>query len=374
MIAQLNIGRDGATPADAPWPDSETRAAPASKRLTLILLALALAAAALLFASTNDRLARAFDDMTARWTADPVAAAKAAKQAAKQQAIAKLITETEADATVPAAEGADAVARNALLPISTLPVEAARPFLLPTVSQVQATNAQRCLTQAIYYEAATESDAGKAAVAQVILNRMRHPAYPNTVCGVIYQGASRPGCQFSFACDGAMRRAPAPALWQRSAEIARAALSGHVETSVGMATHYHANYVLPRWAPKLTKVEQIGAHIFYRWPGSWGKPRAFSDGYAGAEWIPAFDQLYHGAAATALALAPGEVAAIDVSAPVVRDPTDRRAETDVGGRVDMTKGWVPNIPDPTQSKSRFDSLTSQQGAEAASAPPPPSGQ
>src|SRR3546814_2786450 len=80
---------------------------------------------------------------------------------------------------------------------------------------------------------------------------------------------SRPGCQFSCACDGSMRRPPVPALWRRSAEIARAALTGHVAASVGMATHYHANYVLPRWAPKLTKIEQIGAHIFYRWPGSW---------------------------------------------------------------------------------------------------------
>src|SRR3546814_3661329 len=153
---------------------------------------------------------------------------------------------------------------------STLPVEAALPFIRPVISLAQSSNAQRCLTQAIYYEAATESDAGKAAVAQVILNRMKHPAYPNTVCGVIYQGSARPGCQFSFACDGSMRRPPVPALWRRSAEIARAALTGHVEASIGMATHYHANYVLPRWAPKLTKIEQIGAHIFYRWPGSWG--------------------------------------------------------------------------------------------------------
>ena len=189
---------------------------------------------------------------------------------------------------------------------------------------------------------------------------MRHPAYPNTVCGVIYQGSSRPGCQFSFACDGSMRRPPVPALWRRSAEIARAALSGHVEASVGMATHYHANYVLPRWAPKLTKIEQIGAHIFYRWPGSWGKPRAFSDAYAGAEFIPAFSQLFQGGSTAAEAL-PGETIAVEGVSPP-RDPTDHRADNDVGGRVDVTKGWVPNIPDPTQGKSRFDSLTSQQGA------------
>src|SRR3546814_2671450 len=103
--------------------------------------------------------------------------------------------------------------------------------MMPASTLAQSRNARRCLTQAIYYEAATESDAGKAAVAQVILNRMKHPAYPNTLCGVIYQGSARPGCQFSFACDGSMRRPPVPALWRRSAEIARAALTGHVEAS-----------------------------------------------------------------------------------------------------------------------------------------------
>src|SRR3546814_6373552 len=89
-----------------------------------------------------------------------------------------------------------------------------------------------------------------------------------------------------------------------------------------MATHYHANYVLPRWAPKLTKIEQIGAHIFYRWPGSWGKPRAFSDAYAGAEFIPAFSQLYQGGAANAEAL-PGDAIAAE-GVPPPRDPTDHR--------------------------------------------------
>ena len=351
MIPEFNIGRDGAAQVEGPWTEGRRGS---SKSLKLVLLGLALFAAAILFAASNDRLSRFVEGVVADWTADPAETAKAAKQ----KAIAKLITETETNSIVPTAKGADAVARNALLPVSTLPVEAARPFIMPTISLAQSTNAQRCLTQAIYYEAATESDAGKAAVAQVILNRMKHPAYPNTICGVIYQGSSRSGCQFSFACDGSMRRPPVPALWRRSAEIARAALAGHVETSVGMATHYHANYVLPRWAPKLTKIEQIGAHIFYRWPGSWGKPKAFSDAYTGAEFIPAFSQLYQGVAATAGVL-PGETIAVEGTAPP-RDPTDHRADNDVGGRVDVTKGWVPNIPDPTQSKSRFDSLTSQQ--------------
>lgn len=357
MIPELHIARASAAPAEAPWADGD--AAPStSKTVVLVLLGLALLAAAILFAASNDRLTRFVEARFAAWSADSAETARAAKK----QAIARLIAATETDAALPVAEGDDAVARNALLPISTLPVEAARPFRLPTISVAQATNAERCLTQAIYYEAATESDTGKAAVAQVILNRMRHPAYPDTVCGVIYQGSSRPGCQFSFACDGSMRRAPVPALWRRSAEIARAALAGRVEASVGMATHYHANYVLPRWAPRLTKIDQIGAHIFYRWPGSWGKPAAFSDAYAGAEWIPALSQLYQGGAATTDE--PADVAALAAAAPP-RDPTDRRADNDVGGRIDVTKGWMPSLPDPTRSKSRFDSLTSQQGGAPA---------
>lgn len=356
MIQHLDIKSDAVAETDPPWGEAEGVKPGRSRGLLYLLLGLALTAAAILFAGSNDRLIRAFDAMVASWSNAPTAKEKAAK--AKAKAIAKLFTETQADSIVPAAEGADAIAQNALLPVSKLPVEAARPFYLPALSVAQTTNAERCLTQAIYYEAATESDSGKAAVAQVILNRMRHPAYPNTVCGVVYQGSSRPGCQFSFACDGSMRRAPVPALWRRANEIARAALAGHVETSVGMATHYHADYVLPRWAPKLTKIEQIGAHIFYRWPGSWGKPAAFSDGYAGAEWIPAFSQLYKGNAATADMV---EDLGLTPVAAAPRDPTDRRADNDVGGRVDVTKGWTPNIPDPTQSKSSFDALTAQQG-------------
>src|SRR3546814_13910823 len=99
-------------------------------------------------------MSRFVEGVVAGWTADPAQGAKAAKQ----KAIAKLITETETDSVVPAAEGTDAVARNALLPVSMLPVEAARPFIMPAISLAQSSNAQRCLTQATYYEAATESD------------------------------------------------------------------------------------------------------------------------------------------------------------------------------------------------------------------------
>lgn len=289
---------------------------------------------------------------------DPNAPTSLSAADMQREEIAQLISETDSDVTEAAAEGDDAIAQNALLPKSDLPVESARPFQLPHLSALQTTNAERCLTQAIYYEAATESDAGKAAVAQVILNRMRHPAYPDSVCAVVYQGSTRPGCQFSFTCDGSMARAPVPALWRRAGEIARSALAGHVHKPVGMATHYHANYVLPYWAPKLTKIEQIGAHIFYRWPGSWGRPKAFGDAYVGQESIPSFDSLFKGSTITPAMAEEGGITAL----PAPRDPTDHRTETDVGGRVDVTKGWTPSIPDPTKTTSRFSRLTGEQAS------------
>ena len=140
--------------------------------------------------------------------------------------------------------------------------------------------ALRCLTQAVYYEAAGESEEGQRAVAQVVLNRLRHPAFPNTICGVVYQGSDRiTGCQFSFTCDGSLARTPSTGSWARAERIARAALSGTVAATVGNATHYHANYVVPYWAPTLDKAATIGAHIFYIMRGFLGSPRAFSARY-----------------------------------------------------------------------------------------------
>jgi hypothetical protein len=152
---------------------------------------------------------------------------------------------------------------------------------------VEYSRALKCLTDAIYYEAANEPDAGQRAVAQVIINRMRHPTYPNSICGVIYQGSERQtGCQFSYACDGSMARIPASAAWLRGQRVAMQALAGYVFAPVGMATHYHANYVYPYWAPSLHYVGMIGAHRFYRWEGSAGRPSAFFARYNGAEPFP----------------------------------------------------------------------------------------
>jgi hypothetical protein len=101
---------------------------------------------------------------------------------------------------------------------------------------------------------------------------------------VVYQGAARStGCQFTFTCDGSLRWAPEPALWARAQAVAKRALGGYVDRQVGSATHYHAAYVAPYWAPTLVKMTQVGAHIFYRWTGPWGEPPAFVGRYAGRE-------------------------------------------------------------------------------------------
>ena len=168
---------------------------------------------------------------------------------------------------------------NDKLPFSTAPLERALPLILPADENIfiGRRNATDCLTSAIYYEAGNEVGQGKRAVAQVILNRVRHPAYPKSICGVVYQGSERKtGCQFTFTCDGSLARRPERDRWEQARMIAIGAISGAVEPSVGMATHYHANYVMPYWASSLDKISQIGTHIFYRWKGAWGRRRAFS--------------------------------------------------------------------------------------------------
>jgi hypothetical protein len=143
------------------------------------------------------------------------------------------------------------------------------------------------MTAAIYYEAASEPDDGQRAVAQVVLNRVAHPAYPNTVCGVVFQGSERTtGCQFSFTCDGSLARAPSRMFWLRAESVARAALSGYVYAPVGLATHYHTIAVHPYWAPKLSYIGTIGAHRFYKFGGAAGQIGAFRFAYAGGEPAP----------------------------------------------------------------------------------------
>lgn len=144
--------------------------------------------------------------------------------------------------------------------------------------------AQQCLSQAIWYEAASESDAGQRAVAQVVLNRVKHPSWPNSVCGVVYQGSQRrTGCQFTFTCDGSLARRPSGGSWSRAQLVASSALGGQVYAPIGMATHYHTLWVNPYWSKSLDHVGTIGAHIFYRNRGAAGQKAAFTGRYSGSE-------------------------------------------------------------------------------------------
>ena len=178
----------------------------------------------------------------------------------------------------------DAVAFNASIPISKESNPAARPFMLNGVSDVDKLRSIDCLTAAVYYEAAVEPTDGQRAVAQVVLNRLRHPAFPKSVCGVVFQGSDRStGCQFTFTCDGSLARIPSAAGWARARKVAEEALAGKVYKPVGYATHYHTNWVVPYWSATLTKVADVGTHIFYRWEGGWGRPSAFRGRYAGVE-------------------------------------------------------------------------------------------
>jgi spore germination cell wall hydrolase CwlJ-like protein len=180
-----------------------------------------------------------------------------------------------------------ALAINASIPVSSAPNPAAQPFKLAAIDPVDQLRAQTCLTMAVYYEAANQGVAGQSAVAQVVLNRLRNPRFPKTVCGVVFQGSTLPtGCQFTFTCDGSLNRTPDPVEWKQASQVAERALNGYVEPSVGEATHYHTVWVVPYWQSTVEKVAQIGAHIFYRWSGPLGQPHAFGFAYTGAELLP----------------------------------------------------------------------------------------
>jgi spore germination cell wall hydrolase CwlJ-like protein len=178
---------------------------------------------------------------------------------------------------------ADAQAMNAFLPVGADALTPAAPFILRTAGAERA-RAVLCMAQAIYYEAALEPQAGQEAVAQTVLNRLRHPDFPKSVCGVVYEGSSQAlSCAFTFTCDGSLARAPIEPYWSRAKAEAEAALNGFVQKDVGSATYYHADYVFPRWGPQMVKIGQIGAHIFYRFPGPLGRADALSARYLGGE-------------------------------------------------------------------------------------------
>jgi len=124
---------------------------------------------------------------------------------------------------------------------------------------------RRCLATAIYFEARGEPERGQVAVAQVILNRVRSPIFPQTICGVVYQGQMRKGCQFSFACDGNTDTPKNNDQWELAQDLSKRIMGGDLWLpEVGYSTFYHANYVSPRWARSMSKIDKIGRHIFYK--------------------------------------------------------------------------------------------------------------
>jgi spore germination cell wall hydrolase CwlJ-like protein len=172
---------------------------------------------------------------------------------------------------------------NAGIPVNAGPNPAAAPFEFKG-SATARSQALSCLASAVYYEAGNQDEDGERAVAQVVLNRVRHPAFPASICSVVYEGSTRPtGCQFTFTCDGSLNRRPDAEGWLRATRVAEAALNGSVYMPVGWATHYHADYVVPYWASTMAKNAVVGAHLFYRWEGGWGQPAVFTKTYAGRE-------------------------------------------------------------------------------------------
>lgn len=277
-----------------------------------------------------------------------------------------------------------AEAINAAVPISSADNPPAKPFVL-RADAGDRERAVQCLTQAVYYEAGFEPGEGQAAVAQVVLNRMRHPIYPHSVCGVVYQGAAlKTGCQFSFTCDGSLAKTPNKAAWDRARAVAVRALNGYVETSVGEATHYHTQWVVPWWRPTVSKVAQIGAHIFYRWPGNLGLPAAFNGRYAGNERImatpiaPSQVMPDAGGLVPAGKSADGRVHAVialaanEAASPTPATPRERMAALAAKGALGMNFDPSKFAPasTPAPGTPRLEAVTLSPPASPVAAPPP----
>ncbi len=176
----------------------------------------------------------------------------------------------------------DALARNELVAFAAIGPGKPLPFAFRG-SAADRLRARDCLALAGMAEAGND-DAGQRAVMQVVLNRVRHPAFAKTVCGAVFEGSQRPtGCQFSFTCDGSLARRYPDAAWSSARTRADAMLDGATEPAVGNATHFHADYVYPWWSDQLDKVARVGPHLFFRWRGFWGSRTALSARYGGGE-------------------------------------------------------------------------------------------
>ncbi len=176
----------------------------------------------------------------------------------------------------------DARAANARIALITKGFIAPRPFIYAGNGDAKA-RARDCLAAAMIYEAGDDAR-GQQAVGQVVINRARHPAFPKSICGVVFQGSERvTGCQFTFTCDGALARRYSDAAWQRARNNADLMLSGGTYPPVGLATHYHTDWVRPYWSDSLEKIAIVDTHLFFRWPGYWGTPGAFRGAVSGSD-------------------------------------------------------------------------------------------
>jgi spore germination cell wall hydrolase CwlJ-like protein len=255
----------------------------------------------------------------------------------------------------------EALRINATIPFSAEPNPRAASTVFSAAAPGDQMRSLQCLAEAIYYEARSESEDGQRAVAQVVLNRVRHPAYPGSVCGVVYQGPLRAGggCQFTFTCDGSLAAAPAGLGWLTARRLAAEALAGYVYAPVGLATNYHTQQVLPDWAFRLAKATQIGNHIFYRMPGVWGGPGAFSQTYRGREPSPATVMAARlpinlGRPATATLARPVDLAALALPMPSPRATlateappapvNDRLPRSTVKPEFENSGRWLEEVP------------------------------
>ena len=194
---------------------------------------------------------------------------------------APLLTGAMIPPTLSADQLAQARARNLADPFFAGTPVPATPFKFAG-SSADRSSARDCLALAAMAEAGN-TDPGQRAVMQVILNRVRHPAFAKTVCGVVFQGSQRQtGCQFTFTCDGSLARRYGDAAWAAARNRADEALGGRIDAAVGTATHYHTDWVYPSWSPKLQKLAQVETHLFYRWPGDWGTSKSWQS-YRGGE-------------------------------------------------------------------------------------------
>ena len=185
--------------------------------------------------------------------------------------------------TSPSQSDMDAArAKNAAIPFYSGKIAPAPAFRFAG-SPTDFERARECLALAAMAEAGP-TDEGQRAVIQVILNRVRHPAFAKTVCGVVFEGSQRAtGCQFSFTCDGSLARRYGEEAWNAARMRAETMLRGQVYAPVGNATHYHTDWVFPYWSPKLVKLAQVETHLFFRWPGYWGSAAAGRVAYHGGE-------------------------------------------------------------------------------------------